>query len=245
MSPPPARSPLCLAQRIVRDAMREHAEPGKAIATLSQLERRYGVGRDLLREALRLLEAHGVISLKPGPGGGSVLQCPRSRHLASAMALLLEIDRAPFEYVIQARGSLEPAICALAARRMSEKTIVELAATLDATRNGTADDISVVDVERAFHHVVASATGNCLLVHLLDSLFDLVDAMVPETHGFGIPRLTFLSTHEGILDALKAHDDKRSAERMRSYMDQYKTSVAERYPHLLAQVVPWSRRAAW
>ena len=59
-----------VAQEIVRDIVRRGLETGDRLPLEAAMVEEYGVSRTSLREALRLLEVQGLISLKPGPGGG-------------------------------------------------------------------------------------------------------------------------------------------------------------------------------
>ena len=73
---------MLVAQRIVQDALRDHRKPGDLLLPERTMVEKYGAGRGTVREALRLLEVQGVISLKPGPRGGPVLRTPDGSELS-------------------------------------------------------------------------------------------------------------------------------------------------------------------
>src|ERR1700677_3831179 len=104
------------------DVARRGLKPGDFLPAERSMVETYGVGRGTLREALRLLEFQGVISLKPGPGGGPILQDPSGTHLASTVVLLLQMKQAPFRAVVEVRSAVEPMISRLAAERMSDRS---------------------------------------------------------------------------------------------------------------------------
>ena len=100
----PARPPkaaMMVAQRIVRDSLRDGLKPGDLMSPERTMLEKYQTGRGTLREALRLLEFQGVIALKPGPRGGPVLQNPDASHLASTVVLLMQINEAPFRTIVE------------------------------------------------------------------------------------------------------------------------------------------------
>ena len=64
------KTAMIVARRIVRDIDRLSLQPGDKLPPERVMLEEYQVGRGTLRESLRFLELQGIISLKPGPGGG-------------------------------------------------------------------------------------------------------------------------------------------------------------------------------
>src|SRR4051794_39628144 len=62
-----------LARQIVRDIATRQLPPGSSLEPEGIMLERYGVSRASLREALRILETQGLITIKPGPGGGPIV----------------------------------------------------------------------------------------------------------------------------------------------------------------------------
>src|SRR3954452_15685314 len=58
-----------VAMDVVRDIVEQRLQPGDRLAGEAAMLDRYGPSRASVREALRLLEVQGLISLKPGPRG--------------------------------------------------------------------------------------------------------------------------------------------------------------------------------
>src|SRR5438132_5947016 len=121
---------MLIAQRIVRDIVRAGMSPGELLPPERVMLEKYATGRGTLREALRLLESQGVISLKPGPGGGPVLQTPSASHLGSMLMLLMQLNRASYHVIVEVRNAIEPVISELAAEQISEASLAELAQTI-------------------------------------------------------------------------------------------------------------------
>jgi DNA-binding transcriptional regulator YhcF (GntR family) len=134
---------MLVAHRIVRDIVRGGLRPGDLLPPERAMLQTYGTGRGTLREALRLLEFQGVIALKPGPGGGPILMNPEPAHLASTLQLLMQLNKASYRVIVEARTALEPMISQLAAERISAESLAELAGTIGRMRAGPAGVLAV------------------------------------------------------------------------------------------------------
>src|SRR5215469_12163891 len=135
----PPTAAMLVAQRIVRDIATAGLRPGDQLPPERAMLETYETGRGTLREALRLLEFQGVIALKPGPGGGPILMNPAPSHLASTLQLLMQLNQAPYRVVVEARLALEPVISRLAAERISDESLGDLAGNVT-EMGGNPDD---------------------------------------------------------------------------------------------------------
>src|SRR5713226_8033113 len=87
---------------------------------------RYQVGRASLREALRLLEAQGLIVLRTGPGGGPVVAPVDSRYFARMSSLYFHLTGATYRDLVEARQVMEPVMARLAAVRQDGGDLAKL-----------------------------------------------------------------------------------------------------------------------
>src|SRR5215467_4706463 len=140
----PPKAAMLVAQRIVRDIARTGLRPGALLPPERAMLETYETGRGTLREALRLLEFQGVIALKPGPGGGPILMNPAPSHLASTLQLLMQLNQAPYRVIVEVRTALEPMISQLAAERITDESLSELAGALAHLLDGPGDRDSLL-----------------------------------------------------------------------------------------------------
>jgi DNA-binding GntR family transcriptional regulator len=125
-----------------------------------QLAAELGVSTTPLREALRRLDAEGLVTLE-------------SHRDARVSSLNAEEARSLFEV----REKLDPLATALAAQRRTEQDVVSIKAALselEPLRSGQSD-VQALLVHREFHRAVYTASHNPLLMSLLEGLWDKAD----------------------------------------------------------------------
>lgn len=238
----PPKAAMLVAQRIVRDALRDNLQPGDLLLPERTMLEKYQTGRGTLREALRLLEFQGVIALKPGPRGGPVLQSPDATHLASTVVLLMQLKQAPFRTIVEVRSAMEPMISSLAAQRMTDESLDDLAGTIEQMREEMDDQHSFLDANKRFHDIIAWSSGNTLFGYIIDSLLGIMDGTVLGVDYPGHRRGAILKAHEEIYVALKARDPEASGARMREHIEAYERYAERKFPQVLKETIPWDQR---
>jgi GntR family transcriptional repressor for pyruvate dehydrogenase complex len=188
---------------------------------------------------LRLLEFQGVISLKPGPGGGPVLQDPDGSHLASTLVLLMQLKAAPFRTVVEVRVALEPMISRLAAERMDEGTLDDLGATIEQMRVNLDDQNVFLEANKRFHDIIAWSSGNPLFGYIVDSLLGIMDGTVIGIDYPAPRRTAILTAHDEIHQALISRDPRASEDRMREHIDAYVRYAEKKFPEVLDRPMRW------
>ena len=235
----PRKAAMVVAQRIVRDIARARLSPGAKLAPEREMLETYGIGRGTLREALRLLEFQGVISLKPGPRGGPVLQRPDSAHLASTFTLLMHLSQAPFRAVVEVRAALEPMISRLAAERIETASLRELESTVEQMSAHLEDQSRFLEANQRFHDIIAWSSGNPMFGYVVESLLGILDGTVLGIDYPAHRRAAILTAHENIFTALAERDAEAAEQRMRDHIDAYVRFANRRYPELLDRVIEW------
>ncbi len=238
----PQKAALLVAQRIVQDALRENRKPGDLLLPERTMVEKYGAGRGTVREALRLLEFQGVISLRPGPRGGPVLRNPDGSHLASTVVLLMQLQGAPFRTIVEVRSALEPMISSLAAERMDAESLGRLHDTIDQMHREMDDERSFLDANKRFHDVIARSCGNALFGYMIESLLGIMDGTAL---GVDYPlhrRGAIVLAHEEIFAALKSRDAAASEALMRRHIEAYEVYAERKFPHVMDATIPWDQR---
>lgn len=192
--------------------------PGAGLPSEKELVSQLGVSRATLREALRMLEAEGLIATKPGPKGGIVVQRPGADHLTRSLSLLLQLEEAPFSAILEARRLLEPLCANLAASRATVQDLSELHASLEAMRDSVGDTGRYVAEQLRFHLAIFAAAHNAVLRLYTTSVGDLITVRTAQIGLSERAQLTGVKAAERILAAIVAKDGVLAARRVQAHL---------------------------
>jgi GntR family transcriptional regulator, transcriptional repressor for pyruvate dehydrogenase complex len=236
----PPKTAMLVAQRIVADIQRDGHTVGDRLPPERVMLEHYQIGRGTLRESLRFLELQGVIVLKPGPGGGPVVQQPDATGLATALALLLQFENVPFRTIAESRAGLEPMMAQLAATRISDKQLADLAYSVEHMGENIGDESTFLEMNRRFHDTIAHGSGNAMFGYLVESLLGMLDG---SAIGFDYPehrRAAVYEAHSSIYQAIAAGDALASAAAMHDHIAAYTRYAERKFPQLLDTPVSWT-----
>jgi GntR family transcriptional regulator, transcriptional repressor for pyruvate dehydrogenase complex len=237
----PQKTAMIVAQRIVEDIHSRGNTAGDRLPPERVMLVEYDVGRGTLRESLRFLELQGVISLKPGPGGGPVVEQPDATSLSTSLTLLLQCANAPFRVVAEARVGLEPMMARLCAERMDEERIVELGESVATMGDQLNDQTVFLDENKRFHDLIAHGSGNALFGYLVDALLGILDGSAIGIDYPEVRRSAVHKAHQTIYEAIASRDPQNSAAAMSEHIDQYLKYAERKFPEVLAAPIVWGR----
>jgi GntR family transcriptional repressor for pyruvate dehydrogenase complex len=155
----------------VREALfAKQMRPGDFLGTEKDLAERFGVSRIVARDALRTLEAQGIVDIKVGAGGGARIAQGNARLFAEALAVQLDLAGVSVAEIMEAQRAIECLAAELAAINATADDHARLRELLaDAERK--IDDVGAYTrSSREFHLAVAEASHNRVLVVQLISL---------------------------------------------------------------------------
>jgi GntR family transcriptional regulator, transcriptional repressor for pyruvate dehydrogenase complex len=215
-----------LTEQIVDMIERDALGPGDRMPTVQALAARFAVAAPTMREALRRLQAVGVVEMRHG-SGVYVRHAGRRVVLPNPFPGRLKIET--ILDLLDARLLIEPHLAGLAADA-DEAAIADLARLIeDAGRllEGSEDDrLSAANL--GFHRGVARCGGNSVLAQVIDSLLDLYGPEQMEILRLYADRVHDHEEHAAILQAIQAHDPALASERMQRHLEGVRTVVAAR-----------------
>lgn len=211
---------------IVADELRQQIIDGRLsdgdlLPGQKQLVEHFNVSLVSVREALRILETEGLVSVRRGNRGGAVVHAPAKSSAAYMLGLVLQSDSVPVTDLRTALTELEPSCAALAALRpdRAETLIPQLVANNEKLADNLDDPQTFSEIGREFHHILAHGCGNHTMVVVMGSLEALWTsqegdwfAHAKEHNAFPTPakRRAVLTTHVKITEAIADGDVERA-----------------------------------
>lgn len=177
-----------------------------------ELRSGYEVSKSSFREAMRVLETEGLISVRRGNVGGAVVHRPSAENVAYTLAVVLSSQAVTIDDVGVAIREVEPACAALCAERADRAKLVvpRLQAVQDKNLAHVEDLVASTHWSRRFHETLVSSCGNHTLILMAGALESLWssherDWAQAHTHPASLPvreRREVLESHQQLIDLI-------------------------------------------
>jgi GntR family transcriptional repressor for pyruvate dehydrogenase complex len=201
---------------------------GDRLPSERELCERFGVSRVTLREALRVLEANGLVDIRVGARGGAFVTAPSSRMVGEGIADLISLSSLSALEVTEARIVFELGLVPLVCERATEEDISALYNICE--RSSAAlefDDDYPLAMSAEWHTRFARATHNRAIALLAESLHDPMLRSLQQArsaapaHGRG-----GVEEHHALVDAVAARDVQRATELMSTHLNRTAARVS-------------------
>lgn len=221
MAAPRMRSPRVaelVASRLRDDILSGRLKEGDVLPAQEALFAEFGVGPPALREAIHILEADGLITVRRGNVGGAVVHLPSSERTAHMISMVLQARSASPSDVSEALLHMEPVCAGLCAGRGDRLTEVvpHLEFELDRQTEQFDDVAAYVPNARRFHETLVARCGNesmILLIGSLEVIWSAHESAVWRTEddaGLVATRRAALRDHRRVVDAIRNGDRARA-----------------------------------
>ncbi|GAA2116220.1 FadR/GntR family transcriptional regulator [Actinomadura alba] len=227
-----------VAREIVDVIVSNQMTSGTRLPIESVLQEQLGVGKNTLREALRILEAWGVVEIRRGRNGGPTVRNPRPEDLREALTVQLLFASATLDDVIEARCCVEPQSAMLAAERMTNKEMSKLRDSVQRMRDQADDQAAFLEENQFFHWQIAASTGNVVMQAFLDTLKSVLDGTSRGVQYKPARRLAVADAHECIVEAIAARDPHRARREMEAHLREA-GRFWQKSGELSGRPVPW------
>ena len=206
----------------------EQLRPGDRLPSERDLGERMGVSRVTVREALRVLEASGLVQIRVGARGGAFVTTPSSSTIGSGLAELISLSPLTAAEVTEARQIVELGIIPQVVERATEEDIAELRTMVKGHQSALRKGEYGMPMSAAFHVRVAACTHNTAIEMLVHSfhgplLMSLREAQV------AAPLMGHKGTseHRDYVEAIAVRDADLATEIMRTHLNRTARRVAK------------------
>jgi len=208
-------------------------QPGDTLPSERELKELFATSRGTLREALRVLEQKGLIEIKLGVGGGSVVKAAPMEQVCDSLDLLVRFQQISLHHLAEFREGVEGNVAAMASRCASRRDIAELEALLEKARRHVAQGVSewrqFVEIDGCVHQALARITGNpmYIVIHKMvhDNIQRYYEQFLPWTETRLQENLDDLCS---IVALIKAGDADRASARARRHVQRFGEYMIEK-----------------
>jgi DNA-binding FadR family transcriptional regulator len=210
----PTRASSDVVAQIREAILSGKVKPGDRLPTERDMAQQFGVSRVTIRDALRALEAGGLIRVKIGGGGGPYVTQPDIGVLRDSLGAHFQLHGATLRELAEARMALETTAARLAAERATEADLASLKAALTPSQPTSTASLSL-----DFHTTLVAASHNRALLimfsatrALIQEAFDALHARQPDMAE------TARRVHTALYEAIAERDADRAVRLMREHM---------------------------
>ena len=206
-------------QEQIREYIIEHGlNAGDMLPTEKTLEEELGISRTSIREALRALEALGIVESRHGVG--RFLRDFNYDAVLAGLSYNMEVNVENFRDIIEVRIALEHSFIARAAKALSAAQIAglrELVAKMETQNDRAEDERALIATHTQFHLRLYEPLQNRLLSHLIE-MFSTVQRSLTVLQSYRTSdRDEFVRLHRELVDALEARDPGLAQARLREH----------------------------
>ncbi len=179
-----------------------------------------GVSRTSVREAIRALEVVGLVESKQG--AGNYIKTNFDNSLFEPLSVMFMLQESSVQEMYDLRETLELECAKLSAKNIEDNELALLTAIVDRMYlAGTEEESLELDIK--FHHLIAKASRNVLLINMLDVISQLMDEFIQKSRmqilHEGNTKESLLEIHENLLRALKCRDESKVCNAMKEHFN--------------------------
>lgn len=237
----PVKRAELLAREIVEEILTHGLRAGDLMPPESAMLEHYQVGRASLREALRILEIQGLVTLKPGPGGGPVVGSVNAANLGRTASLYFRLDGATCGVLAEAMLVLDPWLAELAAERADPDEVMGvLGPCMAAADVAGGDSDRIWRTAPEFHDAVYMLSRNGVLKTVASALGSIFRRQVLGEVDLKSAQPRFLADHHRIAEAVSAGRAAKARRLAYEHMEFIVETASSHSPGLFDRVIDWA-----
>lgn len=212
--------PQQIADQIQGQITGHQINPGDRLPAGRILSERFGVSRQCVREAYKILEERGLIGVFHGRGAFVLDYEPH--HIQSQLSIAAVRGNVTVAHLFEVRRCLECSIAGLAAERSTPSDVARMEAAIEKMKD-TVDHLEeFIVADQEFHTALAEATHNQLFSILIQPLNGLIQKYRKDVVLIPGATQNAINDHIEIVGCLKKKDIRRSQEFMERHLERFK-----------------------
>lgn len=219
--------PEQLAEQLVNLIERERLAPGDLLPSAATVAGRYGVSRPVVREALRTLEARGIVRTENGRG--AIVQPITNDQLSQFFQRAVNVRKESLVELLEVRKGLEVESASLAAVRATDDELQRIDQQVRMMGTAVGKGRHYAELDAQLHLLIASAAHNTMLLYLIESIREPLKVSIEEglrSRAKAAHHARVQELHEDLARALSRRDAAASADIMGLHFDEAVRHIA-------------------
>lgn len=227
-----------VALEIVRDIVARKLGPGDKLPLEAEMLKEYRVSRSSLREALRLLEVQELVTIRPGPGGGTVVGKVQPASLGRTLTLHMHLLGATYDQLLDAWVMTEGLMAELAANNPNREQVVA-AMTPFLEQDAQACVKHEIREGIEFHNSVGELAGNPVLSFVLSMVGAVVSDHILSTLDRQALEEDIVHDHDHVAKAIIGGHPKEARKLMTDHVHHLAERFRAYWPRTVGGKIQW------
>ncbi|MBQ4265023.1 MAG: FadR family transcriptional regulator [Clostridia bacterium] len=203
----PRKLPEQIADKLREMIIQEEMKTGSKLPAEAELMARFGVSRSTVREAVRILQTERIVDIRQGQG---TFLCAMPGLADDPLGLRFADQQELIKQLLETRLLIEPNVAALAAQRRDESHLQEMKQLLDKMDSAYLHGENYTPYDAQFHSVIAKCTGNDVIMRLLPTIHESIQAGYRHTRRVEGSYQRASQCHLDLYRAIMEHDSARA-----------------------------------
>lgn len=206
-------------------------EPGTKLPAERELKEMFNTSRGTLREALRVLEQKGLIEIKLGVAGGTIVKRIDADPIVESLALLIRSREVSPEHLAEFRISMEGSLVELAAARATKQDIVELESLYEKAKSYYKKEEweNFLKTDEEMHTYIGTMTQNPVFQFVQKTIHDNIHKYYDKYLSMNRETtLENLTDFEKIINAMKANEGKRASQIIMDHVKRFNDKMQKK-----------------
>jgi GntR family transcriptional repressor for pyruvate dehydrogenase complex len=213
-----ARASSAIADQIRAAIVTGQLGQGDRLPPERELAEQFGVSRVTVRDALRALEAMGLIDVRVGARGGAFVTVPTGAVVGQTMSDMMMMQAITPEDIVEARLIVELGTVTIACSRATDEDIARLRELADRARRALAEKTYTRELSWDFHALLAALSHNGAVEGLTQSFRSSLSMHPIRTREGARAFERTVEEHDRILSALEARDGDLARREMATHL---------------------------
>jgi len=218
-----------IVQQIRNAILAGELKPGDRLPSEKDLAITFKVSKASLREAIRSLEALGLVEVMQGVSGGVFIREVDLETARNSMFNYIFFQKPSIQEFTQLRLLIESHMAAVAAEQATEEDLEFFEDNLEQTRKQLNSGAFYYKLDTAFHHRIAAISNNRLIVFVIDSLKNAIVNLKLQLDLDSRFSVGVFESHQRIVEALRRRDAQSAREEMSKHILTVEEELLTRY----------------